>query len=92
MSTGSIFKNIEITQKHDAKQLINAVENSREVGRERGKMIVKFHGVADFYKDEIVDIPDETPFDEIQKKLDEWLLDMIYDSSFSIVEQEAGEG
>lgn len=54
-------------------------------------MKIKFHGVADFDKDEFADIPDETPFDEIQKKLDKWLLDMIYDSSFSIVEQEAGE-
>lgn len=56
-------------------------------------MIVKFSGEANFCKEVVLKFPDDVSEKELQERLEEWLLEQIYDSSFTVLgDNSAKEG
>jgi len=48
---------------------------------------VRIYGVAHFNTDEILDFPDNITSSQLDKEVDEWILDKVYDSGFEIIEE-----
>lgn len=51
-------------------------------------MKVRFFGHANFYLEEIVDFPDDTPWSDVVEEHEQWLLGNVYDASCTPIQDE----
>lgn len=49
-------------------------------------MKVRFYGIAHFNTDEVLDFPDDITSVQLDKEVDSWILNQIYDSGFEVLD------